>query len=100
MRLCKVNHIDIVAQACTVLCRIVVTEDAEALALSDRCLSDERNEIVRNTARELAYECRRMRSDRIEITESDTLDLTFLACSRSDNVTKDILAHLLGISVR
>ena len=91
MSLGEIYNVNIVAKACTVLGRIVISEDAQALALADCSLGDERNEIVRNTARKFTDESRRMSSDRIEITKGYTLDLAVLSCSRSYNVAKDIV---------
>ena len=56
MCLCEVYDIDVVPEACSVLCRIVVSEYAQALPLADSRLGDERHEIVRNAARKLADE--------------------------------------------
>ena len=56
MCLGKINNVDIVAETCSVRCRIVISENAEALTLSDCGLGDERNEVVRHTAREFADE--------------------------------------------
>ena len=55
MCLGKVNHIDIVPQAGSVLGRIVVTEYAQALSFSDCGLGDERHEVVWHSARKLTY---------------------------------------------
>ena len=57
MGLCKVNNIDVVTKASTVLSRIIISEDAQTLAFSDSGLSDERHEIVRNATRKLADKC-------------------------------------------
>ena len=56
MSLGKVHDIDIVAEACSVLCRVVISEDAEAFALTYGCLGDERHEVVRNATLELKPE--------------------------------------------
>ena len=56
MSLGKIDNIDIITQACTVLSRIVISEDAQALSLADRCLGDEWHEVVRNSTRKLADE--------------------------------------------
>ena len=105
MGLGEVHDVDVVAEACAVFGRVVVAEDAQALALADRGLGDERNEVVRHTARKFADECRRMGSDRIEVAEGDTLDRTaavsaVITCGRKHDVAEDVLAHLLGVSIR
>ena len=53
MCLCKIDNIDIVPQAGSVLGWIIISENAQALSLSDCSLSDEWNQVVRNTARKL-----------------------------------------------
>ena len=95
MGLREVYDVDVVTEAGSVLGRIVIAEDAQAFAFSNRGLSDERHEIVRHTARKLADKGRRMGSDRVEVAKGDTLD------SRAGrySVAKDVLAHLLGVAV-
>ena len=56
MRLGKIHNVDIVAETCSVRCRIVIPENAEALTFSDCGLGDERNEVVRNASRKLSDE--------------------------------------------
>ena len=41
-----------------------------------------------------------MGADRVEISEKDTLELTLGALGSTDSVLEDILANLLGVSVR
>jgi hypothetical protein len=54
MSLGEIDYINVVTEACTVLGIIVISENAQALALSDRSLCDERNEVVRNASWEFA----------------------------------------------
>ena len=56
MCLGKIHNIDVVAETCSVRCRIVISENAEALTLSDCGLGDERNQVVRNASRKLSDE--------------------------------------------
>ena len=56
MCLSKVHDVDVVTQTCSVLGRVVVSEDAEALTLADGCLGDERDEVVRTASWEFAEE--------------------------------------------
>ena len=81
MSLCKVHYIDVIPEACSVLGRIIIAEDAQTLTLADCGLRDERNQIVRNSARKLTDEGRRMRTDRVEVTEGYSLDLALTVCS-------------------
>ena len=53
MCLCKIDNIDIVPQAGSVLGWIIISENAQALSLSDCCLGDEWNEVVWHSARKL-----------------------------------------------
>ena len=56
MCLCKIHNVDVVAETGSVRCRIVISENAEALTFSDCSLGDERNEVVRNASRKLSDE--------------------------------------------
>ena len=92
----EVHDVDVVAQAGAVLGGIVVAEDAEAGALADGGLGDERDQVVRDAARELADEGARVRADGVEIAEEDALDCTAVGFHR---VAEDVLAHGLGVAV-
>ena len=54
MSLRQIDDIDIISQAGAVFGRIIVSKDAQALTLTDGCLGDERNEVVRNPTRKLS----------------------------------------------
>ena len=96
MGLGEIYYIYIVPQAGAVRSRIVVAEDRQALSLADGRLRDERHEVVRHSARQLADKGGRVGSDRVEIAESYALD----ARIGTDRVTQDVLADLLGVAVR
>ena len=109
MCLGKINNVDIVAETCSVRCRIVISENAEALTLSDCGLGDERNQVVRNASRKFSDKGRRMCSDRVEIAERYSLDWT-VPCLAGlnlcavyggslNNITKNVLTDLLGVAV-
>ena len=75
MRLRQVHDVDEVSLARSVRSRVVIAEDGEALTLADGGLGDERHQVVRHAARQFADQRRRMRSDRVEVPQRDSLDI-------------------------
>ena len=110
MGLGEVHDVNVVPLAGSVRSRIVIAENAQALPLADGSLGDERHQVVGHASRKLSYQGRRMRSDRIEISEGNTLYRAFRCGSRArlgpvsgigaHRIPQDILADLLGVSVR
>ena len=60
MRLCKVNHVDEVANAVSVTGVIVIAEYIEDFSCSDCSLGHEGYKAIRNTIWQLSDQCRRM----------------------------------------
>ena len=96
MSLCEIHDINIVPQACAILGRIVISEYAQAFALSDCSLGDERDQIVRDTAWQFPDQCGRMSSYRVEIAQGYSLDT--IICRHG--IPEDIFTHLLRIAIR
>ena len=92
----QVNDIDIVADTTAVRCVIVVTEDFELLAQTGSCLRYERQQVLRHAVRQFADECRGVRTDRIEVTKQDSVEVSIGMCLITDN----LLVDLLGVAVR
>ena len=63
MTLCQINHMDIVADAGSVRCVIVVSEYVQLLQLSNGNLRDIRHQVVRNTVRIFTDQAGSMRTD-------------------------------------
>ena len=96
MSLCEVNHIDVVADTCSVRCVIVIAEDGQLLADAHSGLSDVGNKVVGHSVRQLADFGRGMSTNRIEIAQNDALD----GSTAVDVVSNDLLVYLLSVAVR
>ena len=66
---CQIAHMDIVANACTVVCIIVAAEYAQLRTLADSHLSDVRHQVVGDTVGILAYLSALVCTDGIEVTQ-------------------------------
>ena len=69
MGLGKVHDVYVVAQARPVGSGVVIAEYAQAGPLAYGCLGDEGNQVVGHSARQLAYQGRRMGPDGVEIAQ-------------------------------
>ena len=83
----EVDDVDVVAHSRSVRRRIVVAEDAELGAASDRDLRDEGKEVVRDSGGVFADEPGLVRADRVEVPEEDHVPLGVGLL--------DVLEHLL-----
>ena len=96
MSLCEVYYINVVADTSAIRSIVVVTEDSKLLAYADSCLCYERNEVVRHAVRQLADFCRRVSTNRVEVSKNDALDRG----TAVDIVGNNLLVDFLCIAIR
>ena len=92
----KVHHVNIVAHARAVPCRIIVAENVQPFQLAHGHLSDVRNEVVRDSVRIFPDKSRRMRADRVEVSQKRDVE----ACVRLIQILQNVLYHQFGLPVR
>ena len=71
MTFCKIHHMNIIPDAGTIGCRIIIAEDGKLLILSDSHPGNKRHQIVGNSGRIFTNQPRRMCSNRIEVTQQN-----------------------------
>ena len=93
---CQIHYMDIVADACTVMSRIIVSKYAQTLQLAHCHLRNIGNQIVGDTLRILSDQAALMSSDWIEIAQQNHVPLRISHMEICEN----LLQHALGLAVR
>ena len=96
MCLCKVYHVDVVANTGSVGRVVVVSKYLQLFSDAHCCLRNEGDEVVGNAVGKFADECRRVRADGVEVAKDDALN----GCAAVDVVAYNLFVNLLGIAVR
>ena len=96
MGFCKIHHIDVIPYAASVRSVVIVSENVQMMANSGSGLSDKRYQILRDSSWQLTDQCGRMRTNRIEISQSANLEVR----ESYYTVAEYLLSHLLALSVR
>ena len=91
----KIHHMDVIAAAGAVRCRVIVTENREMIASANGNLRDIRHQIVRNPLRVLADTTGLMCADRIEIAQKNDSQFRVSLC----RVLKNFFHHDLGPAI-
>ena len=96
MSLCKVHYVDVVSYATSVRSVVIVSKDAQVVSDSGSRLGYERYQVLGHSSWEFAYECGRMGTYGVEVSQG--ADLKVRVCYYA--VGKDLLSHLLALAVR
>ena len=75
MASCKINNVDVVTDTSSIRCVIVISEDVDALKLSNCNLSNIWKQVVRNTLWILTDQAALMSTDWIEVAKQDYIPL-------------------------
>ncbi len=93
---CEIHDMDVVTDAGTIRCVIVVAEDIDLRKLSNGHLCHVWQQIVRDALRILADETRLVGTDRVKVTKQD--DVPLWICGM--NICENLLLHPLGPAIR
>ena len=92
----KIHNIDIIADTGAIRRVIVIAEHFEFRTNTGCCLSDIRQQVLRDAVGQFADKGRRVRAYRIEIAQDNSVQLFI----RMDGVMDDLFVDLLGIAIR
>ena len=75
MPLCKIHHMNIIADSSSVRCRIIITKHMDFFQFSHRDLGNIGHQIVGDAVGVFSYQAGGMRADRIEVTKQRYIQL-------------------------